>query len=129
MRSSPPARTLLDTRDSGLALRLIDAGLVRYETNQELAALRRRALDQLRERYQQLNPFKFILYSRWAGAELPPSRADRRRSGAWFVQLGRKEATQECPRLHLVTLRFLTLRRGAPFGYSQRVASLERIWR
>jgi hypothetical protein len=68
-------RALLDTRDSGLALRLIDAGLVRYETNQELAALRRRALDQLRERYQQLNPFKFILYSRWAGAELPlPSR-------------------------------------------------------
>ncbi len=63
---------LLDTRDSALALRLIDAGLVRYEANQELAALRRRALDQLRERYQQLNPFKFILYSGWAGAELPP---------------------------------------------------------
>ena len=62
---------LLNSRDSGLALRLIDAGLVRYDANQELAALRRRALDQLRERYQQLNPFKFILYSRWAGAELP----------------------------------------------------------
>lgn len=62
---------LLDTRDSGLALRLIDAGLLRYARSRELAALRRRALDQLRERYQQLNPFKFILYSRWAGAELP----------------------------------------------------------
>src|SRR5262249_52149382 len=62
---------LLDSRDAGLALKLIDAGLVRYETNQELAALRRRALDQLRERYQQINPFKFILYSSWAGAELP----------------------------------------------------------
>ncbi|MBV8714782.1 MAG: hypothetical protein JOZ65_06910, partial [Chloroflexi bacterium] len=35
-------------------------------------ALRRQALDRLRELYQQLNPFKFIVYSDWAGAELPP---------------------------------------------------------
>jgi hypothetical protein len=45
---------------------------VRYEASQELTALRRQALDQLRERYQQLNPFKFIVYSEWAGAELLP---------------------------------------------------------
>jgi len=37
-----------------------------------LTHLRRQALDRLREQYQQLNPFKFIIYSEWAGAELPP---------------------------------------------------------
>ena len=58
---SSPRTALLDNRDSGLALKLIDAGLLRYESSQELVTLRRRALDQLRERYQQLNPFKFIL--------------------------------------------------------------------
>jgi hypothetical protein len=63
---------LLEQHDSALALRLIDAGLERYEASQELTALRRQALDQLRERYQQLNPFKFIVYSEWAGAELLP---------------------------------------------------------
>jgi hypothetical protein len=64
--------TLLEQHDSALALRLIDAGLLRHGTSQELAALRQQALDQLRERYQELNPFKFIVYSEWAGAELPP---------------------------------------------------------
>ena len=63
---------LLEQHDSALALRLIDAGLVRYGASQELTALRHQALDQLRVRYQQLNPFKFIVYSEWAGAELPP---------------------------------------------------------
>jgi hypothetical protein len=63
---------LLEQHDSALALRLIDAGLVRYGASRELKGLRHQALDQLRERYQQLNPFKFIVYSEWAGAELPP---------------------------------------------------------
>ena len=35
-------------------------------------ALRRRALDSMRLRHQQLSPFKFIIYSEWAGAELSP---------------------------------------------------------
>jgi hypothetical protein len=64
--------TFLAQHDSALALRLIDAGLVRYGASQELTALRHQALDQLRERYQQLNPFKFIVYSEWAGAESLP---------------------------------------------------------
>jgi hypothetical protein len=34
--------------------------------------LRRRALNGLRARHQQLNPFKFIIYSEWAGTALLP---------------------------------------------------------
>ena len=37
-----------------------------------LAGLGRQALDGLRARHQQLNPFKFIIYSEWAGADLLP---------------------------------------------------------
>jgi hypothetical protein len=37
-----------------------------------LIDLRRQALERLREVYQQLNPFKFIVYSDWAAAELRP---------------------------------------------------------
>jgi hypothetical protein len=37
-----------------------------------LADLRRRALDGLRARHQQMNPFTFIICSEWAGADLPP---------------------------------------------------------
>jgi hypothetical protein len=71
---------LLEQHDSELALKLIDAGIVRRGASHELAALRRQALDQLRERYQQLNPFKFIVYSEWAVAELPPITAPAVRS-------------------------------------------------
>ena len=65
-------QALLDRRDDALALKLTDLGLLNYSTSQTLTNLRRRALDRLREKYQQLNPFKFIIYSGWAGAELPP---------------------------------------------------------
>ncbi len=66
------AQVLLDRRDAALALKLTDLGLLTYPTSQTLMHLRRQALDRLREKYQQLNPFKFIIYSEWAGAELPP---------------------------------------------------------
>ena len=66
------AQVLLDRRDAALALKLTDLGLLNYPTSQTLRHLRRQALDRLREQYQQLNPFKFIIYSEWAGAELPP---------------------------------------------------------
>ncbi len=65
-------RTLLDRGDDALALRLAQLGLVRYPSSEGLAALRRRALDGLRARHQNLSPFKFIIYSEWAGVELPP---------------------------------------------------------
>jgi Alkyl sulfatase dimerisation len=66
------ARTLLAQGDHVLALKLVDLGLVNYPASRTLSELRRRALDGLRARDQQLNPFKFIIYSEWAGADLRP---------------------------------------------------------
>jgi glyoxylase-like metal-dependent hydrolase (beta-lactamase superfamily II) len=65
-------RVLLDGGDDALALKLVQLGLARYPSSEALSTLRRRALDGLRARHQQLNPFKFIIYSEWAGTELPP---------------------------------------------------------
>jgi glyoxylase-like metal-dependent hydrolase (beta-lactamase superfamily II) len=65
-------RGLVDRGDDVLALKLAQLGLVRYPASEALAALRRRALDNMRLRHQQLSPFKFIIYSEWAGAELSP---------------------------------------------------------
>jgi glyoxylase-like metal-dependent hydrolase (beta-lactamase superfamily II) len=58
--------------DHVLALKLADLGLVSYPASEALPGLRRQALDGLRARHQQLNPFKFIIYSEWAGAALAP---------------------------------------------------------
>ena len=66
------ARTLLGRGDHVLALRVADLGLINHRESSALADLRRRALDGLRARHQQLNPFKFIIYSEWAGADLRP---------------------------------------------------------
>jgi glyoxylase-like metal-dependent hydrolase (beta-lactamase superfamily II) len=66
------ARLLLEQGDHPLALELAKLGLVSYPDSQALARLRRQALDELRARHQQLNPFKFIIYSEWAGADLLP---------------------------------------------------------
>lgn len=65
-------RGLTEHGDDVLALKLAQLGLVRYPGSEALAVLRRRALDNLRARHQGLNPFKFIIYSEWAGAELSP---------------------------------------------------------
>jgi glyoxylase-like metal-dependent hydrolase (beta-lactamase superfamily II) len=65
-------RGLAERGDDVLALKLADVGLVRYPSSEALAASRRRALDNMRLRHQQLSPFKFIIYSEWAGAELSP---------------------------------------------------------
>ncbi len=67
------ARTLLGHGDHVLALRLVDLGLLAHPASSALSELRRRALDGLRTRHQQLNPFKFIIYSEWAGADLRPA--------------------------------------------------------
>jgi len=66
-------RGLGERGDDVLALKLATLGLVRYPSSEALGALRRRALDNLRLRHQQMSPFKFIIYSEWAGAELPPA--------------------------------------------------------
>jgi len=64
--------TLLAQGDATLAHKLVDFGLLCYPSSRPLQDLRREALDRLREVYQQLNPFKFIVYSEWAEAELRP---------------------------------------------------------
>jgi hypothetical protein len=66
------AEILLGQGDSSLAFRLVDLGLAKYPASRRLSQLRRRALDRLREQHQQLNPFKFIIFSEWAEAELQP---------------------------------------------------------
>ncbi len=66
------AQTLLERGDDVLALKLTQLALLRHPANEDLTRLRQRALDNLRTRNQQLNPFKFIIYSEWAGAELSP---------------------------------------------------------
>jgi glyoxylase-like metal-dependent hydrolase (beta-lactamase superfamily II) len=65
-------RALLEQGDEALALKLADLGLLNYPSSRGLTDLRRHALDQLRARHQALNPFKFIVYSEWAGADLAP---------------------------------------------------------
>jgi glyoxylase-like metal-dependent hydrolase (beta-lactamase superfamily II) len=65
------ARVLLEHGDEILALKLVDLGLMSHPASRALAGLRRHALDRLRTRYQGLNPFKFIVYSEWAGVDLP----------------------------------------------------------
>ena len=66
------AQTLLGQGDHALGLKLTDAGLVSHPKSEALASLRRQALEGLRAKNQQLNPFKFIIYSEWAGASLEP---------------------------------------------------------
>jgi glyoxylase-like metal-dependent hydrolase (beta-lactamase superfamily II) len=58
--------------DAALALQIADLGLVRYPTSAALRESRARALTTLREMYSQTNPFRFIVYSEWAGRGLEP---------------------------------------------------------
>ena len=66
------ADDLLDRGDAPMALRLIDAGLGAHSGDVALGARRRRALAMLQARYQQVNPFRFIVYSGWSGRPVPP---------------------------------------------------------
>ena len=60
-----------------MALRVAELGLTAHPSTSSLVAVRTRALEGLRAKYQ-LNPFKFIVYSEAAGAELarPPPGGD-----------------------------------------------------
>jgi hypothetical protein len=66
------AESLLRTGDDALALEMAQAGLASFPESEHLRGLRGRALDALRARNQQVNPFKFIIYSELRGAETPP---------------------------------------------------------
>jgi glyoxylase-like metal-dependent hydrolase (beta-lactamase superfamily II) len=58
--------------DAAIALQVADLGLVRYPSSRALQQSRARALTTLREIHAQMNPFRFIVYSEWAGRGLPP---------------------------------------------------------
>jgi glyoxylase-like metal-dependent hydrolase (beta-lactamase superfamily II) len=58
--------------DAGLALQIAELGLVRHPSSAALRERRERALKALREMYSQTNPFRFIVYSEWAGRGLDP---------------------------------------------------------
>jgi glyoxylase-like metal-dependent hydrolase (beta-lactamase superfamily II) len=58
--------------DSLLALRIADMGLERYASSADLKQRRERTLALLLERYSEINPFRFILYSEWANRSLAP---------------------------------------------------------
>jgi glyoxylase-like metal-dependent hydrolase (beta-lactamase superfamily II) len=66
------AATLIGQGDHGLALQIIQPGLLRHPTSSALAGLRRTALHRLMEQHQQFDPFRFLIYAELAGAELGP---------------------------------------------------------
>ncbi len=58
--------------DAALALQVAELGLVRHPSSAALGESRERALRTLRDVYSQTNPFRFIVYSEWAGRALAP---------------------------------------------------------
>jgi len=47
-------------------------GLLRHPSSETLKIARTKALTMLIERYNPVDPFRFIIYSQWAGAPLRP---------------------------------------------------------
>jgi glyoxylase-like metal-dependent hydrolase (beta-lactamase superfamily II) len=66
------AEDLIARGDAPLALRLTELGLLRHPNSERLRNGRKRALSMLIERYNPVDPFRFIIYSQWTGAGLPP---------------------------------------------------------
>jgi len=66
------SRELEARGDAALALHIADLGLVHHPSSDGLRKCRERALAALRETYSQTNPFRFIVYSEWAGRGLDP---------------------------------------------------------
>ena len=66
------AEDLLARGDAPLALSVTEMGLLRYPSSEKLRKDRAQALSMLIERYNPVNPFRFIIYSQWAGIPLPP---------------------------------------------------------
>jgi hypothetical protein len=67
------AASELDARgDAALALQIADLGLVRHPSSAGLQKSREHALTTLRELHSQTNPFRFIVYSEFAGRGLDP---------------------------------------------------------
>jgi glyoxylase-like metal-dependent hydrolase (beta-lactamase superfamily II) len=66
------ARDLEVRGDAALAFQIAEMGLARHPTSAALQQIRQRALTTLREIYSQTNPFRFIVYSEFAGRGLAP---------------------------------------------------------
>src|SRR5260370_11879043 len=71
-RFATAARALLARRDAPLALEIVTAGLISHPGDSELAELRQQALYRLMERYQLMDPFRFLIYGELAGVEIGP---------------------------------------------------------
>jgi glyoxylase-like metal-dependent hydrolase (beta-lactamase superfamily II) len=70
-RVARAGKSLNDRGDFAMALRIAELGLAAHPSTPSLVAVRARALEGLRAK-NQLNPFKFIVYSEAAGADLAP---------------------------------------------------------
>src|SRR5215472_8374515 len=70
-RLARAGKSLNERGDFAMALRMADLGLTTHPSTPSLIAVRARALEGLRSKYQ-LSPFKFIVYSERAGADLAP---------------------------------------------------------
>ncbi len=66
------ANDLIARGDAPLALNVIEMGLLRHPSSDKLQNGRRQVLSMLIDRYNPVDPFRFIIYSQWAGARLPP---------------------------------------------------------
>jgi hypothetical protein len=66
------ASDLLARGDAPLALRVAEMGLLRHPDSETLRDGRKRALSMLVERANSVDPFRFIVYSQWAGVPLQP---------------------------------------------------------
>jgi hypothetical protein len=66
------ATALIGQRDHAFALEIIQPGLLRHPASTTLARLSRTALHRLMAQYQQLDPFKFLIYAELADAEIGP---------------------------------------------------------
>jgi len=65
------AEDLLQRGDAPLAVRVAELGLLRHANSGKLQDTRKRALSMCIDRYSLADPFRFIVYSQWAGT---PSR-------------------------------------------------------
>jgi glyoxylase-like metal-dependent hydrolase (beta-lactamase superfamily II) len=66
------ASDLIARGDAPLALRVAEMGLLRHPNSEALRDGRKRALSMLVERANSVDPFRFIVYSQWAGVPLQP---------------------------------------------------------
>ena len=65
---------LLSRGDAPLALHLANLGLRAHPGHAGLQRSRKRALAMLQARFQQVNPFRFIIYTGWSGHDVAPVR-------------------------------------------------------